>query len=515
MNSTTPQLEIRWKVIAVLPNEPPVFRDSLVFNKSYKTGLFSQFDINPSLSYVPTILTPTITYHQSLRNHLKTKGLNIQDKNYPYKVTIEDVGEVALSLQIRLYPPRIASVTVTIKGITNPDLIENPEKLIEIQRLDKWTSVNEIVHWTLDVIDTFNHKKRGNVTSMRSRPIMHFKNMCDENSFKSHLSENTQKFIGVLIRNKAYSHMNPELTRKITEKNQELNLKDQNELMLIDKQGLLYVTPIINDAMDKKYSKMKYTRTSELYELAMVFRALLDSYSELRLYNEDFTDFLLHKIQPWINESNMVFTESVSNKHIWNLLINEFELTSRLRLVTRQSEVISSITEKSRYFSQFTRDWWAQADFSYTLSSTIEEGRGLNIDFISNKELRRLVLEDYQEAKRSLYGQNYKSTILLCGSIAETILTDVVDQAAIPGITTGSLLKDFNLGKLIDAAKANSILKDEILITLLNPLREYRNMIHPGVSLRKSLSADKSKANIALEIVNLLVKELRANSKTR
>ena len=87
-------------------------------------------------------------------------------------------------------------------------------------------------------------------------------------------------------------------------------------------------------------------------------------------------------------------------------------------------------------------------------------------------------------------------------------MVDDLIQHPPSGVTTNQLLK-YNLNQAINAVKNNSLITNDELLALLQPLRKYRNLIHPGVQKRKSIVPDSSIAKIALETVNLLVKELQ------
>lgn len=62
------------------------------------------------------------------------------------------------------------------------------------------------------------------------------------------------------------------------------------------------------------------------------------------------------------------------------------------------------------------------------------------------------------------------------------------------------------LANLTDLVNIFSLIKDDNLFHYINPLRNFRNAIHPGVQIRKTISLDHSKASIAIETVNLLLK---------
>lgn len=61
------------------------------------------------------------------------------------------------------------------------------------------------------------------------------------------------------------------------------------------------------------------------------------------------------------------------------------------------------------------------------------------------------------------------------------------------------------LANLTDTVKIFGLINDKNIFSYIDPLRDYRNAIHPGVQIRKTINLDYSKATIAIETVNLLV----------
>ena len=106
----------------------------------------------------------------------------------------------------------------------------------------------------------------------------------------THVSdEEIRKSVAVVIRDQAYKSMSSEIVTDLLRKNQDQNLKDPRNLLLIDKQGLLYVAP----APDQRGpERSRFRRVSDLYELAMIYRTFVDEYRELRAHHEDLADFL-------------------------------------------------------------------------------------------------------------------------------------------------------------------------------------------------------------------------------
>ena len=233
----------------------------------------------------------------------------------------------------------------------------------------------------------------------------------------------------------------------------------------------------------------------------------MDNFWILRKSNEHFADFIIHKLQPWIHSPEIIFKKSVSNRLLWNLISTELALNAQANFILADKGPANAIVEKRPYFDQFSDRWYEIKAFPEVLSRKIEEARNLDLSFVSDPELRALIIDDYSEAKRTFAGKNYKSTIILCGSIAEALLTDALDRHRPTGITTTQLYKS-DLAPLIDLAISNGLIKDTNLKELITPIRKYRNLIHPGVQLRKDLTPDESKAAIALAVIEILVKEL-------
>jgi len=208
----------------------------------------------------------------------------------------------------------------------------------------------------------------------------------------------------------------------VVEKNKEHNLKHPASLLLLDKQGLLCA----GAARDAHH---RFRKISDLYELAMLCRAFLTGYSELRSRNEDLADFLLYRLRSWVDEPDMVFSESVSTREAWILLLSELGVRGNLHRKLNDPGIVSGLAQKKDNFSQFATTWWEYPDFAYRLSRAIDESRNLGLDFVDDSELRRLVAADYAEAKKAFQAKLYKATIVLSGSIVEALLVLLCHKA--------------------------------------------------------------------------------------
>lgn len=118
-----------------------------------------------------------------------------------------------------------------------------------------------------------------------------------------------------------------------------------------------------------------------------------------------------------------------------------------------------------------------------------------SLDKIKTPELSVMLKRDIREnALACLLGQN-KASIILSGSILEAILLDKIKSVNIDKAQAenGKMKKviDMDLNELLFVAKQNNIIKLEIY-HFSNAVRIYRNLIHPGVEIKKLINGVSS-----------------------
>jgi len=497
-------VSLSWKVATALMSEPPIHNNTVVFNISSNVGLYSQFSLPLHWSYVPQLFEPTITYHNTIINRLQSDlGIRLAERKFPYKIALPVIDtEASFKLQVRFFPPNILSLTVNL--LFAHDLTEG-EYLIKCQNLINHSPVKEIIQWTMGLAESLDHNNYTTDYKFTAKPAIYLGGICRPDQFQEHFKQKTSHYISGLIRNSDKAPLSKELVTRIINKNNGHNLKIPNELLLIDKQGILYLSPYPIKRGSLKTSRI--SKAQDLYEIANIMGIFLENFFPSRVHNEDFVDFLLYKSRPWINKPEVVFRRSKSNQSIWNLLVEELELRGLLELVN-EPDIIDVLSDKSRYFNQWASDWWNTENFENLITRKLERSRNVGFNFLSDPDLKLLIIKDYEEAISSLQGRNYKATVILCGSISEAILVDVLIQNPPSGVTTNQLLQ-YNLNPAIQAVKNNGLITNNELLALLQPLKDYRNLIHPGRQKRRSIAINSSIATIALETVNLLIKELQ------
>lgn len=138
------------------------------------------------------------------------------------------------------------------------------------------------------------------------------------------------------------------------------------------------------------------------------------------------------------------------------------------------------------------------------------------INNIGNDDLRDILLRDVKECVISLLTNQYKSCIVICGSIIEAILVAKIEGRGISKYDIGTLLykkpktktvREMDLNELLELTKAEKIVSIEEY-HLSNYVRSYRNIIHPSCEVRKNYDVNEDTAKLMWGVLLAIIKEL-------
>ena len=132
--------------------------------------------------------------------------------------------------------------------------------------------------------------------------------------------------------------------------------------------------------------------------------------------------------------------------------------------------------------------------------------------FINDDNIRKIVDRDYDEIQRAYISKCWKSVIILCGGTIEAILTDLLicrDTVAKQAKSAPNKpdISRWDLSELINVAVELKLVTEGVE-KLSHPIREYRNLVHPGNEIRSNLRFDAEEARISLEVLNILHRDL-------
>jgi hypothetical protein len=137
--------------------------------------------------------------------------------------------------------------------------------------------------------------------------------------------------------------------------------------------------------------------------------------------------------------------------------------------------------------------------------------------FVKDGELRKIIERDYQELQQAYVAKCWKSVIILAGGMVEAILTDLLLQHEAKALASSKAPKD-KQGKAIAVRECGLVhlILVAVDLKLINPgadklshsIREYRDLVHPSVEIKSGLRVDMEEARIAVEVVNMIHRDL-------
>lgn len=144
----------------------------------------------------------------------------------------------------------------------------------------------------------------------------------------------------------------------------------------------------------------------------------------------------------------------------------------------------------------------------------------LNLSFMKNDvPLRSILQADWKEAGNNYASKAWKSCVLLCGGVVEGLLLwqlEDVETAAAEGTTTKVEVRyDSEMLSVIVRRSRESGLIGDDEERLMTWARVFRNLIHPGNQRREKRLAQKSHAELALKLVQVVADGVRSKAKVR
>lgn len=130
----------------------------------------------------------------------------------------------------------------------------------------------------------------------------------------------------------------------------------------------------------------------------------------------------------------------------------------------------------------------------------------IEFEYISDDRLRASLVSDYSEFQSSLSSEAWKASLVLAGSIVEALLVDHLLSIGYEKRIKKDPLR-MQLGELINACQAEKALSGKT-VALSTVVQSYRNLIHPGRSIRLEETPTRSTAVVAGELIQIIVEEI-------
>lgn len=144
-----------------------------------------------------------------------------------------------------------------------------------------------------------------------------------------------------------------------------------------------------------------------------------------------------------------------------------------------------------------------------------KDSPNLNFNFINDTTLQKVILRDYEEVRKARAATCFKSTIILAGGIVEGILLFLLNRAA-PDITKLKKISTKAKSEPFDQWILNDLINASLELGLIrasvdkfsHALREYRNLVHPGLEIRTNITFSEHEADISIKIIQIIHDDL-------
>lgn len=136
-----------------------------------------------------------------------------------------------------------------------------------------------------------------------------------------------------------------------------------------------------------------------------------------------------------------------------------------------------------------------------------------DFDYITDDAFRRSLQADWQELEGACSVKAWKAVHVLAGSIVEAAMIDSLHAALDTHKVPLEKLLNMGLGELVKLSKTHAIITERTA-DLSSVVRTYRNLIHPGRSVRLGDQVDQHSAGVARSLVEIVVGELAAGKRS-
>lgn len=140
-------------------------------------------------------------------------------------------------------------------------------------------------------------------------------------------------------------------------------------------------------------------------------------------------------------------------------------------------------------------------------------GKPLNIDFVNDSVLRRLLERDIGELGNCFDSGFCKAVMILAGSIVEAVVVDYYLAFPPTGVSKKQIVRR-SLDQLLTMAENDGLISSST-VEVAAVVRTYRNLIHPGREVRSRERIDGHRAAVAYHLVGIVIDEIRREYLTR
>ena len=203
--------------------------------------------------------------------------------------------------------------------------------------------------------------------------------------------------------------------------------------------------------------------------------------------------------------TNKKYIVKIKSQDDWGR--NQYRLNELVRDYTQERiEYIEADKEYENISGNINIDYLSSIGYTDELKNKIRK--------IEDKEIVEILLRDFKECAIAMASKQEKTAIVLSGSMAEALLNYKVQEKEIKNyslIKDGKerkiKVKDMGLADLLEVAQKEYIIH-QTDYHLTQFLRNYRNLIHPSVELRKTMNIETEEAELIWGILKKIIKDI-------
>ncbi|ALP68603.1 phosphorylase family protein [Paraburkholderia caribensis] len=309
----TYRLQLRWKILSEIPRSAPL--EALesappIFQKRTGKSLLREIGSNAKETFVPTVLEPTHVFYNAL---LEVKHRHqLAGKKFPFVVPLSlglDVSlPVRVNFAIRLYG-NVACISADSDDFEAPDNVD----FERVTELESHASLLEVVRFIVSVIVQGTRHPKATGDGLRILPCLQI-----ASDDASPLIAN-EKLAAIVT---GHADVNSNVMASLISRNRDHQI--DNTSLLTDKQGLVFYAPAGTSAPSLAGMKRRFRSAVGMLELAAAIQFMLKGKFEIPRHD-------LQTIDRLINDSELVFSDSVSGRKLWELTSDAFKLPAYLK----------------------------------------------------------------------------------------------------------------------------------------------------------------------------------------
>lgn len=493
---------VSWRIFAHLTrrvNRPDDLR-TVAFNAQPSPGIYSQFSLPLTHAYVPLGMIPSATYSQSVTNHFSQKNsLGFAGKP-PYRINLKGLGVCQLRMTARLYSPCILAVSLRVTSDTDLSVAQDLGQLLSLRAVPP--GITDFAKLTVGIIDSGSHRQPNMDIAFESTVGLHLHPVEAGSDMANYVAANRSALTGLLLGVARTDSMDATLVDRILQQNREMNVKNVEELLLVNKQGVILLS-----ARDRTTATQgRFARTLDLVEIARSFQLFLEDYPFNRHGQEDFADYVYSRIRTWLKFPDAILARSYTNRLVWENLVQAFRLQEKLKMSESENhQLVQALRGKQAFFGQVSDRWWESPDFAAGFDSSAFDKTKI-LSRVRDHELRLSILEDLREAETCLSGKNSKAAVVMAGASVEAMLLALLEEET---EESPEKLRKKAFHDYMVLVKEHALIPDHAMLDLLdNSLREWRNYVHPGKTLRTGVNLNPDHAKIAVTAARALASSI-------